>query len=95
MSPASLLDFHTHLPKICYMPLSVLDQIHSWKRKGVVFWDSDVLAGPGQESLLAGFSSFNQARPHAASENTCNLFFSEWKIRRFPVFFDILFQHFK
>lgn len=40
-----------------------------WNRKGVVFWDSDELAGPRQENLLAGFSSFNQARLHAASEN--------------------------
>lgn len=79
MFPASLLDFHTHLPKLCYTPLSVLDQVHGWNRKGVVFWDSDELAGPGQESLLAGFSSFNQVRPHAVSENTYNLFFLNGK----------------
>lgn len=35
-----------------------------------VVWDGEELAGPRQENLLAGFSSFHQARPHAASENT-------------------------
>lgn len=79
MSPASLWDLIRCLPKKSYRPWSVLEQVQSWNRKGVVFWDSDELAGPGQESLLAGFSSFNQARPHAASKNMDNLFFLNGK----------------